>query len=205
MRTNWVLVDYENVQVASLALLSEEHFRVKMFLGPNNSKLQRELVLSMHKLGSRASYVAVETSGRNSLDFHIAYYLGLLAATEPTAFFHIISRDTGFDPLIKHLKADKILAARSPSIAAMPCFKSPQTASPAATPAVSLIDLALADLISRKATKPRTIKSLTSTLHAKLGKNRPISDVKAVLKALVTSGYITIDGTKVLYALPTKT
>ena len=52
----------------------------------------------MHQLGPRSSYVRLEASGSNALDFHIAYYLGNLVISDPTAYFHIISKDTGFDP-----------------------------------------------------------------------------------------------------------
>ena len=48
MSTNYVLIDYENVQVKSLGLLKGEHIRVPVFLGPKNLKLHRELVFAMH-------------------------------------------------------------------------------------------------------------------------------------------------------------
>jgi hypothetical protein len=104
LKTNYVLIDYENVQVKSLALLKDGQFRVRVFLGPNNTKLPVELVLAMQELGDRAEYIVLETPGANALDFHIAYYLGVLASSDPLGFFHIISKDTGFDPLIKHLE-----------------------------------------------------------------------------------------------------
>ena len=62
-------------------------------------------------------------------DFHIAYYIGRLAAETPDAFFHVISKDTGFDPLIKHLKTQKILCQRSKSIAEIPLVKISNTKS----------------------------------------------------------------------------
>lgn len=128
MKVNYVLVDYENVQVKSLELLKEEYFHIWVFIGPNNTKLPVELVLAMQKLGDRAEYVVLETSGRNALDFHIAYYLGTLASKDASGFFHIISKDTGFDLLIQHLKSKKTFAARSASIEEMPCFVKPTPA-----------------------------------------------------------------------------
>ena len=218
MKTNYVLVDYENVQVKSLALLKEEHFRVWVFLGPNNTKLPIELVLAMQELGERAEYIVLETSGRNALDFHIAYYLGILASVESSGFFHIISKDTGFDPLIQHLKKKKIFAARSASIEEMPCF----AASPPAAqqpkiqiiqqkynniqykPTIEeLIDTAVDDLIKRKASKPRTPKTLLSTIQARCGKDIPSSDIDTVYELLVKRGYVRVDGAKITYALPT--
>jgi len=56
MQTNYVLIDYENVQVMSLALLKGEHFRVHVFLGPKNLKLPRELVFAVQALGERGKY-----------------------------------------------------------------------------------------------------------------------------------------------------
>jgi hypothetical protein len=128
MKTNYVLIDYENVQVKSLALLQGEHFCVKVFLGARNTKLARELVIGMQKLGSRGEYVELDISGHNALDFHIAYYLGVFSQTDPQGFYHVISKDTGFDPLIKHLKKQKLICVRSDSIEKMPCFAVSTTA-----------------------------------------------------------------------------
>lgn len=102
MRTNYVLIDFENVHVKSLDLLEGEHFRVMVFLGPKNTKLPVDLVLAMQAFGERAEYVTLEASGTNALDFHVAFHLGRLATADPDAFFHIISKDTGFDPLVRN-------------------------------------------------------------------------------------------------------
>ena len=168
MKTNYVLVDYENVRIASLTPLTDEHFRVLVFLGPNDVRLDRSLVLSMNRLGDRAEYVPLETSGKNALDFQIAYYLGRLTREDPNGFFHVISKDTGFDPLIQHLHAKKIHAARSESIEEIPCLQPAKKAIPiqAAPNENELIDLVIAELRKRKASKPRKLKTLQSTIRA---------------------------------------
>ncbi len=74
VRTNYVLIDYENVQVASLDLLKGEHFRLWIFLGPNDTRLTVPLALAIHEFRERAVYVPLKTGGANALDFHIAYY-----------------------------------------------------------------------------------------------------------------------------------
>lgn len=217
MKTNYVLIDYENVQVKSLALLKGEHFRVQVFLGPKNLKLHRELVFVMQEFGDRGKYIVLEAHGSNALDFHIAYYLGVLAAADPTGFFHIISKDTGFDPLLQHLKARGVSSARSASIEAMPCFSQVAAStidsngasdegkpkSPAGRVSVDdMIKIAVDDLIKRKAARPRTPKTLRSTIHARCGKELPAADIDAVYEALVKRGYVKVDGAKVTYALP---
>src|SRR3546814_1867772 len=110
MKTNYILIDYENVQPKNLALLEGDHFRVKVFIGAALAKLPFDLVAGMQALGSRAEYIRISGNGPNALDFHIAYYIGKIASEEPKAFFHIISKDTGFDPLIAHLKSNKIFS-----------------------------------------------------------------------------------------------
>lgn len=217
MRTNYVLVDYENLQIQSLELLQAPHFKLLMFLGPNNTKLPTELVVAVQRLHERAEYVQLDTPGHNALDFHITFYLGTLAAKDPGGYFHIISRDKGFDSLIKHLKAKGISAARSESIGDMPCYK-PLAAIPVAkvavvpekttTPTASTprsdqtIKQVVADLIARKASRPRTIKTLMSTIHAKVGKTKPISEIEGIYRALRERGYVRENGVKVTYQLP---
>jgi hypothetical protein len=87
MKTNYVLVDYENVKVAHVERLSDERFRVILFLGTQDTKLPLDLVLAMQQLRDRGSYVVLDAHGRNALDFHIAYYLGALATKDPHRLF----------------------------------------------------------------------------------------------------------------------
>lgn len=220
MRINYVLVDYENVQVHSLDLLQQPHFRVQIFLGPNNSKIPKELVISVHRMLERAEYVQLDTPGSNALDFHVTYYLGRLTEKDPSGYFHIISRDKGFDSLIKHLREQGISIARSESIEDMPCFKPLAAASPVkpivtavnagpqATPKPVLavpdttITLVIADLVARKASKPRTVKTLMSTIHAKIGKKSHVSAVEFIYKVLCEKGYVLENESKVTYRLP---
>lgn len=74
MRKNYVLIDYENRPIKSLALLKDEQFQVMIFLGIKNTKLSTEFVLSKEELGELAEYIRLEKAGENALDFHIAYY-----------------------------------------------------------------------------------------------------------------------------------
>lgn len=215
MRKNYVLIDYENRPIRSLALLKEEQFQVMIFLGIKNTKLSTEFVLSKEELGIRAEYVRLEKAGENALDFHIAYYLGQIALKDPCGYFHIISGDKGFDPLIAHLKTVGVFSARSESIEQMPCFLTttakPKTekAAPKAQ-AVELLNIseygkiAINHLIGLKASKPRKLKTLKSTIHAKLGKNSASNKIDDVINELAKLKYLTIDTQKVVYKLPTK-
>ena len=196
-RTNFVLVDFENVQPKDLGLLKDGPFKVKIFLGPNQSKIPVSLAAALQSLGENAEYIILETAGTNALDFHIAYYIGALSAVEPTAFFHIISKDSGFDPLLKYLKGKKIFAQRSTCITDIPYFKPSLPVTPEAQ-----VEAVVADLVRRKASKPRTQKTLLSTLHALFKKELSVQQLDALFIALCNRGVIKVEGTKITYALP---
>ena len=197
MRTNYVLIDYENVQPAAVSVLEKEHFKVFVFVGASQTKVAFDVAAQLQRLGSSANYVKISGNGPNALDFHIAYYIGQLAAAEPDAYFHIISKDTGFDPLITHLKSKKIFACRSKDIGDMPIVKAANSKSPA-----EKISVILANLKLRGAAKPRTVKTLSSTVSSLFQKELPEEELASLLKQLEKQGFISIAGTKVVYSLP---
>jgi hypothetical protein len=197
MRTNYVLIDLENVQPDSLAGLDTDHFRIVVFVGANQAKVSFELASQMQKLGSRAEYIKIAGNGSNALDFHIAYYIGKLAAEDPSAYFHIISKDAGFDPLIQHLKGKKIGAVRSKSVEEIPLLKAANSKSLPEKAAV-----VIANLRQRGASKPRTVKTLSSTISSLFQKQLAGEELTLLLAELQTKGIISVNENKVSYALP---
>ena len=197
MRTNYVLIDYENVQPEAMMVLNKEHFKVMVFVGANQAKVTFEVASALQHMGERAEYIKISGNGSNALDFHIAYYIGLLAAKEPEAYFHVVSKDTGFDPLIQHLKTKKILACRSRDVTDIPIVKASNTKSPSEKAAV-----VIADLKRRGASKPRAVKTLTSTISSMFQKQLSEQELISLLDELKAQGLITIAGTKVSYTLP---
>lgn len=192
----------------SLEKLAGEHFRVLLFVGPTQTKIPTDLAMAMQRFGSRAEYVKVARSGANALDFLVSYTLGRLASADPDGFYHVISKDTGFDSLIEHLNARKILAARSESIEAMPCFRAAggnglaaPTAAPVAADGLgSLLKVAVEDLVKRKAARPRKLATLRNTVQACLGKNA--GHVDAVIAEMLRAGWVSASSDGVTYRLP---
>jgi PIN domain-containing protein len=195
MRSNFVLIDFENVQPDSLQLLAAEHFRVRLFIGANQAKLPFETVAAMQKLGERAEYVKVAGNGSNALDFHIAYYIGMHSAVEPSAYFHIVSKDAGFDPLIHHLKGKKVLIDRVTAIREIPIVKAAACKSPE-----ERLQIVVDKLAQSKATKPRTLKTLSSSIASLFQKQLSDDEVAAVVEGLGKQGIISVAGTKITYA-----
>jgi PIN domain-containing protein len=196
MRKNYVLIDFENVQPDSLERLDHAHFKLFVFVGAHQGKLPLKFVASLQRLGDRAEYIQISGNGPDALDFHIAYYIGQLAAAEPAAYFHIISKDAGFDPLIQHLKTKKIFAGRSRAISEIPFVRASNSKSSA-----ERIELILGKLRQLKAAKPRTVKTLASTIAALFQKQLSEKDVSGLIDELATRGYITVSDTKVTYAV----
>jgi hypothetical protein len=124
MKPIFVMVDFENVQPSNMGLLRGGPFKIKVFLGASQGKISLEMAQALQTFGDDAEYIQVVGNAKDALDFHIAYYIGKLSVENPGASFSIISRDTGFDPLIKHLKAKGIECKRSASIADIPHIKS---------------------------------------------------------------------------------
>jgi hypothetical protein len=111
-----LLIDYENVQKINLTEIEGMDLRVSVFTGNSQNKIPIDLVSSAQALGERLSWVRIDGNGPNALDFHIAYYLGVYAAKNPMDEYLILSRDKGFDPLIKHLAREKVICKRIGSI-----------------------------------------------------------------------------------------
>lgn len=176
--------------------LNQEHFYVLVFVGATQTKVSYEVASALQEMGEKAEYIKISGSGNNALDFHIAYYIGKIAAVEPDSYFHIISKDTGFDPLIQHLKSKKMHASRSKTIADIPLIKISNSKS-ASERAAAVI----ANLTQRGASKPRAVNTLGSTINALFHKSLSESEIATIIKEMVFQGYISVSETKVTYTL----
>jgi PIN domain len=197
LRTNYVLIDYENVQPEALSRLDAEHFKIMVFVGSNQTKLAYETADALQKMGDKAEYIKISGNGPNALDFHIAFYIGQIAGVDPTAYFHIISKDTGFDPLIQHLKGKKVFAARSRDIGEIPFVKAASAKSPA-----DRLGMVVENLQHRGTSRPRTVKTLLSTISAIFLKQISDEELRSLLGELRDKGYVAVADTKVSYSLP---
>ena len=199
MHSNIVLIDYENVQPDSLQLLAPEHFRVLCFIGPNQPKVPVEIAAAMQPLGVRAEYVKIAESGRNALDFHIAYYIGVHSALEPSAYFYIVSEDTDYDPLIRHLNAKNKHARRVKEIREIPLLKPAASKSAVSKSLEERIQSYADKLAQPKFTKPGTREALSNSIASAFPKQRSDKDVAAVVAGLEKRRSISIAGTKITY------
>jgi hypothetical protein len=196
MRTNYVLIDYENVQPTSLSLLNGHPFKVMVFVGANQTKVSLDLAKTLQPMGGNADYVLINGNGRNALDFHITFYLGELSTKDPAGFFHLISKDTGFDPLVAHLKSRGIFAQRSADLREIPIlgFIAPKSLE-------ERVKAVIENLANRGSSRPRSVKTLVSTIHALFLKKLTQGEVDQIVSALEKRGAIVVNDGKVSYSL----
>lgn len=197
MPTNYVLIDFENVQPKNLMLLETHPFKVFVFIGANQTKLPRHVVVAMQALGSKAKYVEIDGSGPNALDFHIAYYIGELAAADPKGHFHIISKDRGFDPLIRHLTGKKIWVRRVNDLAEIPDLRIPKKAK-----ADDKIDAIVNNLIGRGQSRPRKVKTLQNTISHLVSEELSNAELTTLIDELQKRKFIVVTNGNIRYTLP---
>ncbi|MBT5707453.1 MAG: hypothetical protein HOI66_14145 [Verrucomicrobia bacterium] len=192
MKNKYILIDYENVQPKSLAILDNEDVRVFVFVGELQSKIPFELASAMQRLGQNAEYVKIGGNGSNALDFHIAFFIGKLSERDPSGSFHIISKDTGFDPLIKHLNGRNILAQRAKTLTEVSSQDSSR----------GNIDAIVKQLRVRGKSRPRKVKTLANTIKAFSKKALNDTEVMALIDQLKEQNLITIEKDNVSYKQP---
>ena len=192
MKKNYVLIDYENVQPDAMEALDRDHYKVIVFVGSNQARVTYEVASVLQRMGDRASYIRISGNGGNALDFHIAYYIGSLSAKEPDAYFHIVSKDKGFDPLIEHLKGKQVLVGRAKSVSELPLVKAESSKLAAERAAAVAAHL-------ERIPKPRTLKTLGSAINSKFQMTLTDEDIQRVISELDRRGVITVNQSKVSY------
>ena len=177
-------VDLENVQTINLARVPPEA-KVMIFYGITQKKLPEELVVQAQPLGTRLSWVKIAGQGPNALDFHIAYYLGRVLAEHPDTECAIISKDHGFDPLVRHLHATGHKCRRVASLdGAFPDFvRAPDP--------VSVDDTMsrLLKLLKKEKVRPPKRKSLEGQIKCWFPKSTD-SERAMLLRALFDGGHV---------------
>ncbi len=107
----YIYIDYENLNtIDRLPKIEGKYF---FFLGDDQLKVNSNLVYSTNDMD--VIWIKVNGSGKNALDFYIAYYIAKNDEDKNIEHF-VLSKDTGFDPLIKYLRQRTIKIKRIESI-----------------------------------------------------------------------------------------
>jgi len=97
----WAFIDLENI--GSLSKVSIENYDViYVFVGSKQSNIS--FIPKSTEKFVELKILKIKESSKNNLDFHLSYYLGKLdQETKKDVGFTVISNDSGFDNLIKHI------------------------------------------------------------------------------------------------------
>ena len=111
---------------------------------------------------------------------------------DPKGYFHIVSRDTGFDALIVHLKTLHVFARRDESFAK--AFD-PTEHPPIPANSADLVKEVIARLTKNKNSRPKRKKTLLSQINAYFQKRLTEAELEKIVQKLTTNKVIEI-GTK---------
>ena len=190
---NHVFVDFENVKTVDTSVFAGKRVNLYLFLGPQNKKLDVSLVECLLENSQAVQMIRSPESGKNALDFIRAYHLGQAALSEPTAKFHIISKDTGFDALIDLLKSKNIKAKRHNDWTALGAPSSKTSAAPAKPSLSNAAAKMLENLKKSPKNRPKKHKSLITHARNFSGKDKPDTDAEKLIAELKKSKALEID------------
>lgn len=201
---NILFVDYENVGKVDLnAIPADVH--VPFFFGASQKTVPTDFMRAALKLGPRFFPIDIEGQGTNALDFHIAFYLGEYLAANAQANCIILSKDKGFDPLVKHLCGRDFNVRRAATIAeAFKAAKPKGTAAPSPQPkpvakSEVLSPLAsalkwLSEMEERK--RPQKRKGLIAYLNTRFRKKIPEPELQKLVDRMIEERKISdVNGT----------
>ncbi len=194
LKTNYILIDFENVQPDAFDCANDLPIKVIVFIGESQKKISLELAAKLQALGERAEYVRISGSGQNALDFHLAYWIGRLAERDSNAYFHIVSKDKGFDPLIKHLKSSKILAQRVVQLSDIMVLNGSANGSYA-----DKVETVIKSLQGRGNSRPRRQKTLHNAISSLFMKSLKEDEITRIINTLAKRKIITLQNEVVTY------
>jgi hypothetical protein len=195
MSARMLFVDLENVQKVDLSKVPEDA-GVIIFYGVTQKNLPEDLVVQAQPLGARLKWIKIAGQGPNALDFHIAYYLGATLTVSPKTHCFVLSKDTGFDPLIRHLHALGHACRRVGSL--KDAFPAPMAKTAIASPPDDYARLVA--LLKKEKVLPLKRKGLGGKVKSwflKLG----ATEHQALVQRLIDEGLVKEIGTEIKFSL----
>lgn len=192
MSQKLLLVDFENVQQVDLTRL-DDNFHVVIFVGSGQKSVSIDLVANAQKFGGRVEWRRVEGNGRNALDFFIACQLGRVIEKSPSLQCIVLSKDKGFDPLLRHLNKNGLTCKRINSLLEL----GPKSAT-AEEPNYKRVFELLGKL--EKKTRPRKRATLSQYISSVFRKNNiSPGDVDRIIDILLAKKMISESNNTITY------
>ena len=179
------------------------------------------MVNAWKPLGDRLQLVQSSKNGKNALDFHIAYFLGVLreqdVAASQQSICIVVTGDGGFDALFDFMRGRGCAVDKAgliprrwhwrrgcrPRQRRNPKPRRPRRRRHRARRWPRWISTEIvAGFASDPKSRPATRKKLEPYVLARLGNKVTPAVAQAVVKQLIKRGLVTFDGEKIKYVLP---
>jgi PIN domain len=200
-----LFIDLENTTPVTLSGWPVE-WPIYLFYGKTQEKIKIDLAQSLQIRQDKVNWIKMDGDGKNALDFHISFYLGQLSLQHPKSSFKILSKDKGFDPLMKHLKQQSIDCERiekAPSKSASKETAAKQTASGKNRDWPTLLSEFSAHLASMaEAKRPKKIAKLKAFFKSHCAIEGD-SRAEEMILFLKSNNRIQLDGEKMIYTSTT--
>lgn len=212
---SYLLLDMENLMPSA-----EEIHRLKseckiLCFSKAQDKISVALAMAL-QTNRRCEFILTGATGKNALDFHIAFYLGVLSHLHSGCTAYVISKDSGYDSLIKWINQHTDIAARRissfgdlPASVCQPDSSAPRTPKEApvkearSVPAASPVEprsvleqnvqIAIQAIAKFKQSRPRKRKTLMNALNVCFQPKLSSDMLADVLRELVAMKKIAID------------
>ena len=192
MTQTLLLVDFENVQQVDLARL-DDSFQIIIFVGAAQKSIPIELVTNAQKLGSRIEWQRVDANGSNALDFFIACHLGRVLEKSPQLQCIVLSKDKGFDPLLRHLNKNGLQCKRLNSLLELDPKATTQPEEPNYKRVIEVLSK------SEKKSRPRKRKTLSQHISSIFQKKLPQAEVDRIIDILFANKMISETNDAITY------
>jgi hypothetical protein len=186
MNQKLLLVDFENVHQVDLSRL-DDNFKIIIFVGANQKSVPIELVTNAQKLGTRVEWQKVDGVGSNALDFFIACQLGRVSEKSPQINCIVLSKDKGFDPLLKHLNKNGLKCKRINSLLELESRAATKTATEEDPNYKRVVEL-LARI--EKRSRPRKLNTLSQHISSMFQKKIAQKDIDPIIDLLFANTLI---------------
>jgi hypothetical protein len=202
-----VFVDCENVKKDEIAWIENRKIRLHLFLGSLQKSLNVELVEKLLVHASAVEMIRVGKSGKNALDFVLAYHLGREVLADPKGYFHIVAKDSGYDALVELLNSRNVKVKRHEGWEALARHLEPKRSgqagptngkkeaplAPSPVPTLSTNAAKLLDGLRKSGkSRPKKEKTLVTYAQSLIGKDQSVDLVKNAMEELQNAGHIEI-------------
>lgn len=195
-----ILVDFENIQKLDLENIDTTNTDILIFVGRSQSKIPFQLVEKAQTLGEHLKWLKIAGDGKNNLDFHLAFELGrLVEQYRSEVELIVLSKDSGYDSLIKYINDFKGHASRIANAAEL-------SDSAKQLPTSNYTNNIVANLIKiNNQKRPRTRATLKKHIVSLLRDRVTPGEIEAIVEEMFIKGLMTLANSRLKYNIDPET